>query len=446
MRSMVLFGALLALAVNTATFAAPEATGTPSALKNAVILVIRHAEKPESGETLSAAGEVHAQAYANYFKRFSINGQPHQPDRLFAAKDSSVSDRSCLTLEPTAKALGLTIDSRFNDNQFLELARQLQGSSQGTNILICWHHGNIPNLLQALGADPGKLLPKARWPDAVFNWVIQLRYDENGQLLDSTRITENFTPADSAQPKPETDTKAVAKPPVRIVPGGGVDPHGDSWTSIQNSLRQFRQLHFILRLFLSLLLAVACAWAIGWHPRRSTLGDPLSDLEERKALIILGVVGAVVAELSASSPTLAFVIFGIGALLRFRTALDNPKLTGKAIVVVVIGLACGVGSWTMAVFVTAFTWVLVFWLESHVGCQLKIRLDADVDPQPVYGAVQAFLISRHCRLQSSVLNEEKRQMIFLMFIPSALDPRQLETDVRTHLPKTDDARIEIQAA
>jgi uncharacterized membrane protein YhiD involved in acid resistance len=113
--------------------------------------------------------------------------------------------------------------------------------------------------------------------------------------------------------------------------------------------------------------------------------------------------------------------------------------------VVVIGLACGMGSWVMAVFVTAFTWLLVFWLESHVGCRLKVRLDADVDPQPVYGALQAFLVSRHCRLQSSELNEEKRQMTFLMLIPSALDPRLLEADVRSKLPQSEDARISIEA-
>lgn len=471
---MVLSGALLALAVNTATFSAAEPAGTTSALKNAVILVIRHGEKPESGEVLSPAGEARAQAYANYFKNYSIDGQPHPPDHLFAAKDSSSSSRPRLTIEPTAKALGLPIDSRFDDNQFLELAQQLQSTPHGTNILICWHHGNIPQLLQALGADPGKLLPGGKWPDAVFNWVMQLRYDANGQMLDSTRITENFTPAASEQSKPEPaasisravmpepDIKSAAKPDpttksaaqpepetksvAKTGTTGGIDPHGDSWVSMQSSLRQFGQLQFILRLFLSLVLTVVCAWVIGWHPRRSTLGDPLSDLEERKALIILGVVGAVVAELSGTNQALAFVIFGIGALARFRTALDNPKLTGKAIVVVVIGLACGMGSWAMAVFVTAFTWALVFWLESHVGCRLKIRLDADVDPQPVYGSVQSFLISRQCRLQSSELNEDKRQMTFLMLIPSALDPRQLEAEVRTHLPKGDEARIEIQPA
>src|SRR5438034_6426681 len=156
---------------------------------------------------------------------------------------------------------------------------------------------------------------------------------------------------------------------------GGIDPKGNSWVSIQNSIQQFGHPEFILRLFLSLSLAVACAWAIAWHPRRSSLMNPLSDLEERKALILLGVVGAVVAELSGTSQTLAFVIFGIGALLRFRTLLDNPKLTGKAIMIVVVGLACGMGSWAMAVFVTAFSWLLVFWLDSHASCRIRIRLD-----------------------------------------------------------------------
>ena len=224
---------------------------------------------------------------------------------------------------------------------------------------------------------------------------------------------------------------------------GGTDPHGDSWLSIQHSIQQFAHPEFMLRLFLSLSLAVACAWAIAWHPRRSSLMDPLSDLEERKTLILLGVVGAVVAELSGSSQTLAFVIFGIGALLRFRTVLDNPKLTGKAIMVVVVGLACGMGSWTMAVFVTAFSWLLIFWLDSHASCRIRIRLEEGVDPQPVFGMVQSLLVSHHCRLQSSALYEDKGQMVFLLYIPAGVDPRKLETEMRAKLKKADARRIDI---
>ena len=199
----------------------------------------------------------------------------------------------------------------------------------------------------------------------------------------------------------------------------------------------------MLRLFLSLSLAVGCAWVIAWHPRRSSLLDPLTDLEERKSLIILGMVGAIIAELSGTSQTLAFVIFGVGALLRFRTALDNPKLTGKAITVVVVGLACGMGSWAMAIFVTAFSWLLVYWLDSHASCRIRIRLADDVDPQPVFGMVQSLLVSHHCRLKSSALYEDKGQMVFLMYIPAGIDPRQLESEMRGKFKKSDGAKIDV---
>jgi len=224
---------------------------------------------------------------------------------------------------------------------------------------------------------------------------------------------------------------------------GGIDPKGNSWVSIQQSIQQFGHPEFILRLFLSLSLAVVCAYAIAWHPRRASLADPLADLEERKALILLGVVGAVVAELSGTSQTLAFVIFGIGALLRFRTVLDNPKLTGKAIMVVVVGLACGMGSWAMAVFVTIFGWLLVYWLDSHSSCRVRIRLDDQEDPKPVFGMVQSLLVSHKCRLQSSALYEDKGQMVFLLYIPSGVDPRQLEAEVRSRLRKNRVSKIDV---
>jgi len=223
--------------------------------------------------------------------------------------------------------------------------------------------------------------------------------------------------------------------------GGGIElKFVDSWQSMQHSFEQFLHPEYMLRLFLSLALAVACSWVIAWHPRSSRFAS-LSDLEERKTLVLLGVVGAIVAELSGTSQTLAFVIFGIGALLRFRTVLDNPKLTGKAITVVVIGLACGMGSWVMAVFVTVFSWVLIFWLESRIACRLRIRLDDEVDLDQTLGTVQSMLVSRGCRLQSSGVNKGKQQLEFLLNVPAELDTRKLQSDLRATLPKATNARI-----
>jgi hypothetical protein len=236
----------------------------------------------------------------------------------------------------------------------------------------------------------------------------------------------------------------LSKAMTRGAISGGTDPHGDSLISIQNSIQQFAHPEFVLRLFLSLSLAVGCAWVVAWHPRRATRIDPLSDFEERKALIILGVVGAIVAELSGTSPTLAFVIFGIGALLRFRTVLDNPKVTGKAILVVVIGLACGMGSWTMAVFVTAFSWGLIFWLDSRVSCRIRLRLEGAADANAVYSKVQPLLVAHGCRVQSFALSRGKKRMVFFVHMPAGLAIQELEADVKAKFPKAEGSGISIQ--
>lgn len=188
----VLFCTLLALAIPAASFAQPWHDENSSALRNAVILIIRHAEQSDDGYGLSLAGEDRARAYINYFKNFTVDGRPLKLDHLFAAKDSYNSHRPRLTIEPTAEELGLMVDSRFKNKQFLQLVDEIKSQPHGANILICWHHGTIPRLLRALGADPQRLLPNGKWPADMFDWLIQLRYDENGQLVDSKRINENL--------------------------------------------------------------------------------------------------------------------------------------------------------------------------------------------------------------------------------------------------------------
>ncbi len=195
-----LFCGLLALAIPTAILAAPPPDGKSSALKNAVILVIRHAEKPDAGNGLSAAGEARATAYANYFKNFKIDGQPLKLDCLFAAADSKASHRPRLTLEPAAKALGLDINSRFKARDFQELADEIKSQPHGQAMLIAWHHNKIPSLLRALGADPDQVIPNGKWPEDVFSWLIQLRYDSDGHLMEAKRIIEKLMPDDSTEP------------------------------------------------------------------------------------------------------------------------------------------------------------------------------------------------------------------------------------------------------
>jgi hypothetical protein len=167
--------------------------------KNSLVLIIRHAEDADSGHGISARGQQQAEAYKDYFLNFTADSKRMQPNVIFAAKDSKKSHRPRLTVEPFAKAAKLQIDTRFGNNQSAELAADLRATQQGKVILICWRHGNIPDLLGALGAKPESLLPRGKWPGRVYDWVILLSYDQEGHLIPSRtkRINEHLVPGDS---------------------------------------------------------------------------------------------------------------------------------------------------------------------------------------------------------------------------------------------------------
>ena len=198
-RALLLYG-LMALVIPAAGFAKPPAEAASAALTNAVILIIRHAEKPASGFGLTPVGDARAKAYVDYFKNYTLGGQTLKLDYIFAAADTQGSHRSRLTVEPTGQAFGLAVDSRFNDKDVQGQAEEIRSKPHGRAILIAWHHGQIPALLRALGADPGKVLPDAKWPDAVYGWVIQLRFDAEGRLADAKCINEHLMPDDAAKP------------------------------------------------------------------------------------------------------------------------------------------------------------------------------------------------------------------------------------------------------
>ncbi len=180
----------------SAVTAAADAQDGP---KDALVLIIRHAEDGGPGRDLASRGHERAEAYKNYFLNFAVDSKRLEPEVVFAAKDSKQSHRPRLTVEPFAKAAKLKIDARFGNNQSVELAATLRANQQGKVILISWRHGNIPDLLRALGANPEDLLPRGKWPNSVYDWVILLRYDQDGRLIPGSarRINEHLLPGDS---------------------------------------------------------------------------------------------------------------------------------------------------------------------------------------------------------------------------------------------------------
>ena len=57
--------------------------------KNTNILMIRHAEKLDSGHSLSELGRQRAQAYVSYFQNFKVGGTNIKLDQFIAIRQNS---------------------------------------------------------------------------------------------------------------------------------------------------------------------------------------------------------------------------------------------------------------------------------------------------------------------------------------------------------------------
>lgn len=165
----------------------------------AQVLIIRHGEKPgdpsapddPTDRGLSTRGRERAAALA-----YSIPDAFPRPDFLFATKDSDSSKRPGETIAPLAARLKLDVDQKYADKDYCELAKEILGHPKyaGKRVLICWHHGKIPDLAAALKAPVPP--DKQKWGGNVFDRVWQLDYSAGSATL--TDLPQRLLYGDSA--------------------------------------------------------------------------------------------------------------------------------------------------------------------------------------------------------------------------------------------------------
>ncbi|HEY2588587.1 MAG TPA: histidine phosphatase family protein [Tepidisphaeraceae bacterium] len=168
--------------------AAPAADGHGPRM----VMIIRHAEKPDDAENpdLASKGRQRAEAIAKQFvERFP------RPDFILATARSKNSNRPVETVEPLAKSLHLRIEAGHKNAEFEAVAHDVLADPRfaGKVVLICWHHGKIPDLARALGAAEAP----AKWDPNVFDRVWEIDYD-NGAAKWHDR-PEQMLPGDSTK-------------------------------------------------------------------------------------------------------------------------------------------------------------------------------------------------------------------------------------------------------
>jgi len=166
-----------------------------------------------------------------------------------------------------------------------------------------------------------------------------------------------------AQSLMPTDMAGTVDLPSRMhVSGGG-------WAQIYNlpELQSFG---------IDVVLTLALAALLTFHPVRRASRTRPRDFVMPRLFLLYALVGMAVGFLVIQHGyIIGFVIFGIGALLRFRSNLDDPVDTVEMIVVTVLGLCVGLNLPIMGILIGAVTWIVI-WLTGK-RLPLEIRLQAE---------------------------------------------------------------------
>jgi broad specificity phosphatase PhoE len=157
------------------------------------ILIIRHADKAD-GSGLSPEGRARAGALPKLFVKSDDRPAPFPiPDFIIAAVTSDESSRPVDTVTPLAEKLGLPIKANIENKDYKELARELftKPKYAGKTVLICWHHGRMPKLAEAL---KGTDIPP-RIDENVYYLIWQIDYDRDGKAT-TTKGSQKLLPGD----------------------------------------------------------------------------------------------------------------------------------------------------------------------------------------------------------------------------------------------------------
>jgi uncharacterized membrane protein YhiD involved in acid resistance len=186
-------------------------------------------------------------------------------------------------------------------------------------------------------------------------------------------------------------------------------------TLLLDGWRDFAHGWLLLDMVVVLLIALALGAIIAFHPAT-----------RRRVSTLYAMVAAMVALIVKVQPAMAFVIFGIGGLLRFRTDTGQAKDTGRIILVTVVGLCCGLGLFVVAVPATVIGWLVVFSLHRQSAGIVRV---SGVSEDAIYDAVRSYR-SVIQRTGCSIIGEQtkfiRREFMFVVQAPPMLTRAALQ--------------------
>lgn len=134
-----------------------------------------------------------------------------------------------------------------------------------------------------------------------------------------------------------------------------------------------------LAFLLRLLAAAVLGALVSYRPWRLLLARQRPvPVETSQSQGLIAVAGAMMVLVIGDNLARAFGLVGLGAFIRFRSGIKDPRDAATLFVMIGIGMACGLGLLHIALLATAFTAVVLFLLDAttaHPGERVRVAIE-----------------------------------------------------------------------
>lgn len=150
------------------------------------VVIIRHGEKPESGDNLTCKGwNRSVQLPAVLYSKIGKADYVYVPS--MAMEERTKHSRMFQTVMPYAIKYNLRINSSHQEKDFAQIAQDIK--SKTGIVLVVWEHKAIAGLVAALGVDKTMV-----WADDDFDSIWTITF--SGDKINVTKDKENIHPKD----------------------------------------------------------------------------------------------------------------------------------------------------------------------------------------------------------------------------------------------------------
>ncbi len=194
-----------------------------------------------------------------------------------------------------------------------------------------------------------------------------------------------------------------------------------------------RELYFFT---LDVIVTVILTGLIVYHPVRRRARRSVSDIVMPRLFFLYALVGMAVGFLVVQHGSMiGFVIFGIGALLRFRSNMDDPVDTVEMIIVTVLGLAVGLGLPLMATLVALVCWCFIWLGGRNKGVEISLKASDEEHSLKVSGAIETMAADAGWKLVRKHHVPGKSRVSLLFITSGGLSEARIEEMINDLVPE-----------